>query len=264
MLNLQKIPHVDDMPHVTWCCTGPLAFLPLHTAGIYDDPRSMIFNHVISSYTPTLSVLLASPPPPDLFSGVLAVGQSVTAGFSDLPGTTKELDVIQGLTAGLPLTRLEADLATPAAVLARMEDYSWVHLACHATQNPSDPTKSAFYLHGGTLDLTTIAQRPLKNAQLAFLSACQTATGDEKLSEEAVHLAAGMIMAGYPAVIATMWSIQDQDAPLIAEKVYAHLLKGEPDARKAAKALHIATGLLREKVGLKAVARWAPYIHIGR
>jgi CHAT domain-containing protein len=149
-------------------------------------------------------------------------------------------------------------------VQAGMQEHSWVHFACHATQNVSDPTQSAFHLHDGTLDLATITQKPLKHAELAFLSACQTATGDEDLSEEAVHLAAGMIMAGYPRVIATTWSIQDTDAPLVSEKVYAYLLEGGvPDARKAAKALHLAVGRLRAEVGVKNFVRWAPYVHIG-
>ncbi|ELU35559.1 hypothetical protein AG1IA_10411 [Rhizoctonia solani AG-1 IA] len=30
-----------------------------------------------------------------------------------------------------------------------MEEHDWVHLACHAHQNVTDPTKSGFFLHGG-------------------------------------------------------------------------------------------------------------------
>ncbi|KAJ6487356.1 hypothetical protein DFH09DRAFT_841575, partial [Mycena vulgaris] len=41
------------------------------------------------------------------------------------------------------------------------------------------------------------------------LSACQTARGAKGLQEESVHLAAGMLLAGYRGVIATMWSIMD-------------------------------------------------------
>jgi CHAT domain-containing protein len=40
------------------------------------------------------------------------------------------------------------------------------------------------------LTLERIIQLNLPHADLAFLSACQTATGDKKLEEEAVHLAA--------------------------------------------------------------------------
>ncbi|KAF8599505.1 hypothetical protein BDV93DRAFT_449285 [Ceratobasidium sp. AG-I] len=184
--------------------------------------------------------------------------------MTPLPGTIAELTGIEEIFHGATITRLEEDLATPAAVLAGMKERSWVHLACHAMQNPTNPINSAFYLHGGTLDLATITQKQLEHAELAFLSACQTATGDASLSEEAVHLAAGMLMAGYRSVIATMWSIGDDDAPLIAEKVYGHLLEaGTPDAQRAAVAVHKATACLREKVGMKAFAKWVPYIHMG-
>jgi CHAT domain-containing protein len=260
----QKSVQVTELPHLTWCTTGPLAFLPLHAAGCYNGPGNKIFDYVISSYTPTLSALLAPPPSANEFRGILAVGQAATFGCAPLPGTVAEIDAIQKHAKQMTFTRLEEDKATAATVLRAMEEHSWVHLACHASQNTSDPTKSAFYLHGSQLDLTMITQKPLRYAALAFLSACQTAMGDESLPEEAVHLAAGMVVAGYPTVIATMWSIEDEDAPFIAEKVYAHLLDGGvADSRKAAKALHISAGSLRDKVGVKEFARWLPYIHIG-
>ncbi|THU78663.1 hypothetical protein K435DRAFT_886958 [Dendrothele bispora CBS 962.96] len=87
----------------------------------------------------------------------------------------------------------------------------------------------------------------LKNAELAVLSACETATGDENLPEEAVHLAAGMLAVGYPSVIATMWSIGDSDAPLIADKVYANLL-GPLDNSESQKAKLTPAYALHEAV----------------
>jgi CHAT domain-containing protein len=252
------------LPHITWCSTGPLAFLPIHAAGCYDEPNSKIFDFAISSYTPTISALVASPQDPAKFRGILAIGQAETVGCAPLPGTIAELNAISKQAANLRFTQMDGDSATAAAVLSEMEEHSWVHLACHARQNTFEPTKSAFHIHGGTLDLATITRKVLKHASMAFLSACQTATGDEKLPDEAVHLAAGMIVAGYPTVIATMWSIQDSDTPLIAEKVYAHLLNGGvPDSRKAAKALHVAVECLRDKVGEKEFGRWVPYVHFG-
>ncbi|QRW09765.1 CHAT domain protein [Ceratobasidium sp. AG-Ba] len=133
-----------------------------------------------------------------------------------------------------------------------MTERSWVHFACHAKQDKVDPRASGFLLHDRTLDLAMITKKPLRYAEFAFLSACQTASGDESILEEAVHLAAGMLMAGYSSVIATMWSVQDDHAPLVAEQVYAHMLKdGVPHSRKAAVALHKAVRTLRDKIGEK-------------
>ncbi|KAL5639651.1 hypothetical protein ACGC1H_006306 [Rhizoctonia solani] len=161
-------------------------------------------------------------------------------------------------------SQLTNDQATTTAVLEAMEQHDWVHLACHAHQNVDDPTKSGFYMHDGTLDLSAINQRSFKNKGLAFLSACQTATGDERLPDEAIHLASGMLMAGYPSVIATMWSVVDDDAPFVADKVYEQLMKYMKIGNgEAGRALHYAVAGLRKKVGEKEYGRWVPYIHIG-
>ncbi|KAG9090580.1 hypothetical protein FS749_000443 [Ceratobasidium sp. UAMH 11750] len=253
---------VDELPHLTWCTTGPLSFVPLHAAGIYSEPKVRIFDFVVSSYTPTLGALIKQTH--SEFTGILAVGQDATPGYSLLPGTIDELDQIQRQAKEISFTRLDGDSANPIAVLSEMKRHSWVHLACHASQD-TNPSESAFHLHGGRLSLSQISRTALEHAQLAFLSACQTATGDEKLPEEAVHLAAGMIIAGYSTVIATMWSINDADAPLVATDFYSKLIEdGVPDIRRAARALHDAVGSLREKIGEKNFSRWVPFIHVGR
>ena len=124
------------------------------------------------------------------------------------------------------------------------------------------PTKSAFILADGNLELEELIKHPLPRAEFAFLSACQTATGDVKLAEEAVHLAAGMMLAGYRSVIATMWSIRDMDGPEVAGDVYAELLKdGKADHTQAAYALHRAVQKLRLS-GATFLA-WMPFIHFG-
>ncbi|KDN33401.1 hypothetical protein RSAG8_13510, partial [Rhizoctonia solani AG-8 WAC10335] len=268
---LDHLGYVDDtprgrLPHVTWCPTGPLSFLPLHAAGDYSQPRCRIFDFVVSSYTPTLSALLASTPSSlNHNCRVLAVGQAATPGHNPLPGTIKELVHIKLHTHNkAEYSQLIGNQATTTTVLDAMEHHDWVHLACHAHQNIADPTKSGFLLHDGTLDLTSINRRLFKNKGLAFLSACQTATGDQKLPDEAIHLASGMLMAGYPSVIATMWSVVDDDAPFVADIVYAQLMKDRKVGNgEAGKALHDAVAGLREKVGENEFARWVPYIHIG-
>jgi CHAT domain-containing protein len=42
---------------------------------------------------------------------------------------------------------------------------------------------------------------------LAFLSACETAKGDEGTPDEAMHLAAAVLFAGFRGVVATMWFV---------------------------------------------------------
>ncbi|KAG8795691.1 hypothetical protein FRC12_011300 [Ceratobasidium sp. 428] len=265
-LGYKKLLPIDQLSRITWCTTDRLAFLPLHAAGLYDTPgaHNKAMNYVISSYSPTLAALTLPSRPSEDFYGMLAVGSAAARGQTRLPGTVEELKCIASRAAGVQFTQLDGKNATASAVLDGLEHSSWVHLACHASQNTKDPTSSAFYLHDGELKLGMIAKKALTQADFAFLSACQTAMGDSYLADEALHLAAGMLMAGYRTVIATMWSINDKDAPFVAEQVYAELLDGGiPDSTKAARALHKAVAELRDKIGENAFESWVPYIHLG-
>jgi CHAT domain-containing protein len=112
--------------------------------------------------------------------------------------------------------------------------------------------------------------KSIDEGQLAFMSACETAAGNEKLPQEAVHLASGMLAAGYPSVVGTMWAIADEDGPVIAKAFYEILFEEgsasnwekHPDA---AGALHKAIGALRKKLGDSedALIRWVPFVHFG-
>lgn len=195
---------------------------------------------------------------------MLAVSQPSTPGYRPLPGTVTEVEAIKDCIGDLNFSWLNMEEATVSAVLQKMEECNWCHFACHGVQHPTDPTKSAFALHDGPLDLKTIMSRSFKYAEIAFLSACQTAKGDEHRPEEAVHLAAGMLIAGFQSVFATMWSIGDKDAPLVAKEVYTYLLQDhEISAGRGAYALHHAVGCLRETIGEDSFVQWVPFIHCG-
>ncbi|KAF6756957.1 hypothetical protein DFP72DRAFT_752068, partial [Ephemerocybe angulata] len=82
-------------------------------------------------------------------------------------------------------------------------EYSSVHFACHASQNAADPLQSRFLLEDGRLDLATVIPLNLEHVGLTLLSACQPSSGEERVSDEAVHLEARMLPAGYRRVVAT-------------------------------------------------------------
>ena len=271
---------------IWWCPTGPLAFLPLHAAGIYSQngrspPGSSIFDFAISSYTPTVSSLIQKHTRLDkeqqlASSKLLIISQPNTPGCPPIPATTKEMNCISKVFGSFdaePLC-LEEESASVTRVKLEMESHGSVHFACHATQDFENPLKNGFYLHDGRLELSEIIKQKFAVRGLAFLSACETSTstGDEMLSEEAVHLAAGMLAAGYQSVVATMWSIKDQFGPVVAESFYKDLMergkalgKTGIDSSGAAHALHHAIQGLRETVGdsEQGLLTWVPYVHFG-
>ncbi|VDB96094.1 unnamed protein product [Peniophora sp. CBMAI 1063] len=265
----------EQLPHVTWCPTGPLTQLPLHAAGLYSQkggPRA--FNLVVSSYTPSLSALMRSHEglaKKSVDPKVLIVTQPHTPKLSALPGTVTEGNRLRQLLAEshTASTTFNDKEATVDSVRGVIDQHAWVHLACHGSQHLADPTKSAFALYDGPLSLADLMSTAAENAELAFLSACQTAVGDHKIPEESAHLAAGMLAVGFKGVVATMWSIGDADAPVVVQEYYTRLLesmhRSASGARStgAAYALHEAMKRLREKVGEKEFIRWAPFVHFG-
>ncbi|KZV68449.1 hypothetical protein PENSPDRAFT_609979 [Peniophora sp. CONT] len=273
-LDFSRKPTADHLPHIVWCPTGPLMQLPLHAAGVYDDdqPGPRVFDFVLSSYTPSLSALLRccdgvvkEYPAPN----VLVVTQPDTPGRSPLPGTQNESTILRAILPENKQTVLEHEQATVDSTLAVVSRHPWIHLACHGSQNSEDPAQSAFALYDGPLTLNTLMDTVVDNAELAFLSACQTATGDEKIPEESAHLAAGMLAVGFKGVIATMWSIRDEDAPIVVEEYYRKLLEYrntgsvQRGQTGAAYALHEATRRLREEVGERSFEKWVPFVHYG-
>ena len=261
----------DRWPRIWWCPTGPLTVLPIHAAGHHPRHRvktgstETVLDRVISSYTPTLTALARSrEPAASAAVRHLAVGVPASPGHSPLPAVPAELEVLaRHFPVGPGNLQLLGSLASRAKVLAAIPDHAWVHLACHAGQVHSDPDHSGFALWDGTLTITDLAALPTQSRDLAFLSACQTATGSTRHLDEAIHLAAAVQFLGYRHVIATMWTIADSPAPYMADKVYTALTqRGTPDSHRSAEALHQATHALRNTDPTNPLL-WAPYIHLG-
>jgi len=259
-------------PRVWWCPTGPLTVLPVHAAGRHPRLRTAttsgtncVLDRVISSYIPTLTALTrASQPSAPAPVRQLTVGMCTTPGLPPLPAVSAELEV---LARYFPPDGVNHQFAGPqatrTAVLNAIANHSWVHLACHASQKHSDPDRSGFALWDATLTITDLASLPSQQRDLAFLSACQTATSSLRYLDEAIHLAGAMQFLGYHHVIATMWTIADPPAPHIAHSFYATLTAGgSPDPGQGAEALHYAIDGLRQSDPTNPLF-WAPYIHLG-
>ncbi|KIJ34392.1 hypothetical protein M422DRAFT_182179 [Sphaerobolus stellatus SS14] len=276
---LEALALMDPSPRVKprlwWCPTGIFAFLPLHAAGLYHTdalPGSKLSDFAISSYIPTLSALvdrvspLSQPGPLKL----LAIAQPSSAGQQKIPGTVDEIRYIKQAveeSGALTLMTLIGEKATLENVVSGLKTATWVHFACHGVQNPAHPTESALLLAGkDRLTLARLTSLKITHGGLAFLSACQTAKGDEKLSDEAVHLSAGMLASGFGGVIATMWSVHDQVAPQVARDVYKHLKESGMDVSEAAYALHSAVENAQNNMQGEddaAFISWVPFIHMG-
>ena len=205
---------------------------------------------------------------------MLIISQPKTPGQPPIPAAKTETDALHKLikeNKSFDVTLLKDVEATIEQVKKEMESSSWVHFACHSRQHKENPLQSGVHLHNGCLELSEIIKLQIPNSKFAFLSACHTSKGDAKLSEEVVHIAAGMLAAGYQSVVGTMWSISDAYGPKFSGWFYEYLLdkmeSGELNCNHAAYALDHATRKVCETFEEPdsdfALLIWVPYVHFG-
>jgi hypothetical protein len=254
-------------PRIWWCPTGPLTFLPLHAAGHHGDSGDSVLNRFVSSYTPTLGLLIRARGhacAPNGGGRPLVVALSETPGQRPLPNADVEADDFSSQFSNA--SQLRGTRATVNAVQRALEESPDVaHFACHGTQDINNPSTGRLCLHDGPLNITKIAGLRLDTAELAYLSACETSVGGVQLSDEAITLATAFQLAGYRHVISTLWSIGDIHASQVARQVYQTLKNpGADHIDTHGTAAALDTAILELKNAPRADPwLWASYIHIG-
>jgi CHAT domain-containing protein len=96
----------------------------------------------------------------------------------------------------------------------------------------------------------------LGTARLIVLSACETGLSDVRQSpDEFLGLPAGFLQAGAPAVVSTLWRVDDLSTMLLMERFYCTHLR---DGRTPASALRAAQRWLRDATAkeLDLAERW--------
>ncbi|KAF8120993.1 hypothetical protein EV363DRAFT_1438053 [Boletus edulis] len=237
---------LGDLPHIFWGLTGLFVFLPIHAAGLYGTLYSspsykVLSDFVASSYIPTLSILAKSLTPSIASSGdlhLLFVPQLPSDGQNHLQGVARELEQFK---------------IRPQRYLAWFRD---------ATQ-PTDGGLCLCLADGRRLKVPDMIRLSRSRGGGSFLSACQTAMGDEDLTDEAIHIAVECWFAGTVAIGRCGRSVT-AFAPVVAREVYQCLFRNgtRPDHRDAGRALHEAVGRLRES-GEASFLTWLPFIHVG-
>jgi CHAT domain-containing protein len=115
-------------------CGGPLAFLPIHAAGLYGPVAvdgSKLSDFIVSSYTPTLTSLCNGANPRTLQGNKLLTVALPKKSKPALPGTQVELDVIHKQIGDFTVLQPLESKATVDSVIDGMRGCSWVHFACH-------------------------------------------------------------------------------------------------------------------------------------
>jgi hypothetical protein len=131
---------------------------------------------------------------------------------------------------------LKRDDATAERFLALAPFYDVVHFAGHAVVQQADPAASALvcasspHVHGA-LTSRQIATMRFRATSVVILAACSTMTGRNAAIEGVSSLARAFVVAGVPAVIGTLWDIDDAEAAPLMRVLHEELAKGETPAK---------------------------------
>jgi CHAT domain-containing protein len=117
--------------------------------------------------------------------------------------------------------------ATEAQVKRLVETVGLVHFATHGELSESDPLSSAVLLvpgagEDGRLEVREVFALDLR-ARLVVLSACETGLGQLSRGDELVGLQRAFLYAGTPAVVTTLWKVEDRASYELVRGFYGRL-----------------------------------------
>ncbi|NCC34769.1 MAG: CHAT domain-containing protein, partial [Chloroflexia bacterium] len=218
---------------ITLIPTGLLSALPLHAAtyAVDEMPRCLLDEFDVA-YAPSALVLAtAQREARQRKDNVHLVG--VGNPTRDLRYAGAELAAICDLLPVGAATVLYEHEARRDALWQALPSATIGHFSCHGSF-ATDPLDSALHLAEEdriTLrDLVAGDTAALANLQLVVLSACQTAITDfQRLPDESIGLPGGFLQAGVPAVIGTLWSVDDLSTALLMHRFYEFYLYGDRD-----------------------------------
>ncbi|HAJ58132.1 MAG TPA: hypothetical protein DCP31_01710, partial [Cyanobacteria bacterium UBA8543] len=239
---------------------APLLNLPM--AVLHDGQKFLVEKYAIAQ-TPGLQLFDSKPLVRGKMTALKAGLSEASQGFPALDNVKQELEEISKQVSGEVLLNKEF---TTTAIQRAIDSVPFpiIHLATHG-QFGSDPKSTFILTSDGQLqvdqlkDLLQGREASRKNAiELLVLSACQTATGDERA---ALGLAGVAVKAGARSTLATLWVVDDKATADLMIQFYKEL---KDTKVSKAEALRRAQLKLIERGGnYKSPYYWAPFVLVG-
>jgi CHAT domain-containing protein len=261
----------QQIKHLVFVLNGKLQRIPM--AALYDGEQYLIEEYGIS-LVPSLQLIDPQQLEQEQIK-VLAAGVSQQLEVDDqifpaLENVPQELAEIQ---EAFPASEKFLNEAfTPATIETELQgDFPVVHLATHGLFS-SNPEKNFILTgDGNKIGLNELSQllkaEATRELELLVLSACETATGDER----AVLGLAGMaVRSGARTTLATLWPVEDDSAAQVMGQFYQELKqeKSKLDAFRTAQLELIESFKANPPFEeLKSLPPhpyyWAPYVLVG-
>jgi CHAT domain-containing protein len=237
---------------------GPLRTVPF---AVLHDGKAFLVDRYALAVTPVASLTEPRALPASSIRALLSGLTEPRQGFAALPAVDEELKTLSALLNAPVYRDREFSSAALETALSKAP-INLLHVASHG-QFSRDPSETFVLTFDGHLTLAqlrrAIAAGKLREEplELLTLSACQTATGDDRA---ALGLAGVALGAGARSALASLWAVNDESTSLLIEGFYENLVR--KGMTKAA-ALRQAQIDLAHDERFAHPAYWAPFLVIG-
>jgi len=184
--------------------------------------------------------------------------------LNPLPAAQNEVKSLETFFEGVFLQNNDAN---EAYFKKNAHKYSVIHLAMHGLLHPREPLLSnlAFTENRDSLEDNFLHNYEIShlnlNADLIVLSACETGYGKYEKGEGILSIARSFMYAGVPALVVSLWQVNDVSTSIVMSKFYKYLSEGKSKtiALRQAKLQYI-----KNAKGIAAhPAFWSPFVLVG-
>jgi CHAT domain-containing protein len=249
----------SNIKTLVFALDGSLKNLPM--AVLYDGQQYLVEKYSVA-VTPSLQLLEPQPLTRKQLQILVGGLSEARQGFEPLPGVKDE---VQQIGSKLPGQVLLNQQFTSLALQDQMQavPFPVVHLATHG-QFSSNADKTFILAWDRQINVKQLSgllqareQNDRKPIELLVLSACETATGDNRA---ALGLAGVAVRSGARSTLATMWSVADVSTSELMVEFYRVLAQSQ--VTKAEALRHAQLTLLKQP-GFRHPFYWAPFVLIG-
>ncbi|AFY56420.1 hypothetical protein Riv7116_3980 [Rivularia sp. PCC 7116] len=248
---------------------GTLVFIPdgllrnIPMAALYDGKDYLVKKYAIA-ISPGLQLFTPKSLAGQKLNALVGGLSKIPAGenFAPLPNVNQELTSIE--KSGVSTVKLYNERFRSNILKEKInaQPFQVVHLATHG-QFSSNPNKTFLLASDKRIKVAELdrliksrRQQRAEPIELLVLSACETATGDNRA---ALGLAGIALSAGARSTLASLWQIGDDSTAYFIDEFYTQLVSG----KSTAEALRLAQVKLLNDSAYNRPMYWAPYVLVG-
>ncbi len=221
---------------------GPLALIPFdiliktlpNQNHQFRSHAYLIHDYTISYLYPASELLFWPKESVGQDHAIFAVAPTFDRHSKGLQPLNNNIAEVHHILEGLDGEAIVSEKATEVQFRTLAPRFNILHLSTHGILNNQNPQFSyiAFQELRDSLENEQLFVEEIEaldlDAQLVFLSACQSALGKLYRGEGLISMARAFKIAGAQSLIASLWNVDDKQTPEIIEAFYHYLGAGLP------------------------------------